>query len=138
MLDNPFNPIAGSNWVYDMSDHSRASDWAIIYDPYTGLALPQRLASGDLFVQEGLPVGLTYDWVNLEFVDEISVPSEAWVDWDAVSQTFITADEKFPEGLTARAKVVCNYDEDLFETSYMARWLILLSRRHCHVYDHAV
>jgi peptide/nickel transport system substrate-binding protein len=117
MLDNPFNPIAGSNWVYDAAIIRGASDWAVIFDPYTGLLLPQRLASGDLYVEEGLPVGQTYDWVNLEFVDGNTVPDDAWVDWDATSQTFITVGEKFPEGLTARAKVVCNYEDDLYETS---------------------
>lgn len=118
MLDNPWNGLNGSNWIYDMAIIRGISDWAVIPDPYTGLRLPQRLASADVVIETGLPVGATYDWVNLSFADTIEVPAEAWVDWDAAAQTFITAGEKFPEGLTAKSKVVCYYDEDLFETSY--------------------
>ncbi|MEN8241576.1 MAG: ABC transporter substrate-binding protein [Chloroflexota bacterium] len=117
MLQNPWNSIAGSIWIYDKSIISGISDWAVIPDPYTGLELPQRLASAEVTIKTGLPVGVTYDWVSLDFADSIEVPAEAWVDWDAVSQTFITVGEKFPEGLTAKSKVVCNYEDTLYEDS---------------------
>jgi peptide/nickel transport system substrate-binding protein len=114
MLDNPWNGIAGSNWIYDMAIIRGVSDWAVIPDPYTGLNLPQRLASADVVIETGLPVGVTYDWVNLSFADTIEVPADAWGDWDAATQTFIPVGE----GVTAKSKVVCHYEDDLYTTSY--------------------
>jgi peptide/nickel transport system substrate-binding protein len=117
MLIEPWNGIGGSNWVYDLSIIRGISDWAVIPDPYTGLMLPQRLASAEITIETGLPVGVTYDWVSLDFTDSIEVPPDAWADWDAGSQTFITVGEKFPEGRTAKSKVVCNYEDSLYEGS---------------------
>jgi hypothetical protein len=39
-------------------------------------------------------VGKTLDWVDLQFVPSIEVPGDAWVDWDAENQVFITASAK--------------------------------------------
>jgi peptide/nickel transport system substrate-binding protein len=117
MLDNPWNPVAGSNWVYDMSVIRAVSDWALIPDPYTGLALPQRLVLGEVVIETGLPVGVTYDWVDLSFEDTIEVPADAWIDWDAAAQTFITVGEAHPDGLTAKSKVVCHYGDELLTDS---------------------
>ncbi len=59
----------------------------------TGLVHAHRLNSA-ITVQTGLPVGKnTLDWVTLEFADEIVVPDDAWVDWDAEAQKFITSKE---------------------------------------------
>ena len=114
ILNEPWNPIAGTNWIYDMMPIRGTRDWMTLPDPYTGLPLPQRVERAEVYVQEGLPVGVTYDWVTLEFVPEIQVPAEAWIDWDATSQTFITVGEKYPEGLTANTKTVVYYDPALF------------------------
>jgi peptide/nickel transport system substrate-binding protein len=67
-------------------------------------------------VETGLPVGKTLDWVSLEFADTIEVPADAFVDWDAETQTFITAGDAFPEGRTALRKSVVTYPADLYET----------------------
>jgi peptide/nickel transport system substrate-binding protein len=67
-------------------------------------------------VKEGLPVAKSLDWVTLEFAPEIVVPADAWSDWDAVNQVFITAGERFPEGATANLKSVVTYPADFFET----------------------
>lgn len=93
-LVDPWNPLAGSNWVYDMAPMRATGDYGTIPDPYTGLVWPQRIESAAITVQEGLPVGKTLDWLTLDFAPEIQVPGDAWVDWDAVNQVFITADEK--------------------------------------------
>jgi peptide/nickel transport system substrate-binding protein len=69
-------------------------DYGTIPDPYTGLVWPQRIESAAITVEEGLPVGKTLDWLTLDFAPEIQVPGDAWVDWDAVNQVFVTADEK--------------------------------------------
>jgi peptide/nickel transport system substrate-binding protein len=116
LLVDPWNPIAGSNWIYDMMPIRATSDVGVMPDPYTGLSWPQRIEKADVFVQEGLPVAKTLDWVNLQFVPSIDVPADAWVDWDAVNQKFITAAEAYPAGLTAKTKVVVTYPADLWDT----------------------
>ena len=49
-------------------------------------------------------------------MDEIPVPADAWLDWDAATQTFITTGEKYPDGTTAKTKSTVVYPADLFET----------------------
>jgi len=112
VLIDPWNPIGGSNWVYDTSVYRATTDWATMPDPYTGLAWPQRIESATITAQTGLPIAKTLDWVNLEFADEIVVPADAWADWDATSQTFIPAGD----GVTALMKSTVVYPADLFDT----------------------
>lgn len=114
VLVDPWNPIDGSNWIFDMTPIRATGDWGVVFDPYTGLYRPQRIERAEVTVQEGLPVGKTLDWVDLKFAPEIKVPEDAWVDWDAANQRFITAAEKYPEGLTALTKCVVYYPEDLW------------------------
>jgi len=66
----------------------------------------------------GLPIAKTLDWVSLTFVDKIDVPGDAWVDWDATTQKFITVAEKYPEGATANLKSVAYYPKDLFDITW--------------------
>jgi len=115
LLPEPWNPLAGSNWIYDMTYIRATADWGKMYDPFTGLHWPQRIERAEVFVKEGLPVGVTHDWVDLQFVPEIEVPDDAWVDWDATEQQFITVAEEHPEGLTAKTKSVAYYPDDLYE-----------------------
>ncbi len=115
IMTEPWNPIGGTNWVYDMMPMRGVQSAAIVPDPYTGLNLPQRLESAEVYIQEGLPVEQSLDWVTLEFVPEIEVPADAWADWNAETQTFITAGERFPEGATALSKVVMTYEDDYFD-----------------------
>ena len=115
-LVEPWNPIEGSNWVFDSMVQRGTAEDAVVLDPYTGLAYPRRIERAELYIQEGLPVGKTLDWVDLYFVDEIVVPEDTWYEWDPVEQRFITVGEKFPEGLTALRKSVVYYPEDLFDT----------------------
>ncbi len=46
----------------------------------------------------------------------IDVPDDAWVDWDAVNQIFITAAEAYTSTQTANVKITVTYPADLFET----------------------
>ncbi|MFO8035335.1 MAG: ABC transporter substrate-binding protein [Anaerolineales bacterium] len=117
MLTEPWNPVDGSNWVYDMMPMRGAKGAAVYPDPFTGLYIPCRLESATVYAQEGLPIGKTMDWVSLEFVDEITVPADAWADWDAENQVFITAEERFEELPTAKTKVVMVYEEDFPENT---------------------
>ncbi|MBN2047204.1 MAG: hypothetical protein JW750_05115 [Anaerolineaceae bacterium] len=113
---DPANPVAGSNWTYDAQWRNPTGDYGVITNPYTGVPLPQRIESAEVTVQTGLPVGQTYDWVTLNFSDEITVPEDAWIDWDVESQTFVTVGEMYPDGLTALRKSVVYYPADFYET----------------------
>jgi peptide/nickel transport system substrate-binding protein len=116
MFTDPWNPVDGSNWVGSSFIQNATASRGLMPDPYTGLAWPLRAEKADLVVQTGLPVGTNLDWVNLSFEDTITVPADAWVDWDAATQKFITAGEKFPDGLTAKTKAVIYYPADMYET----------------------
>jgi peptide/nickel transport system substrate-binding protein len=121
ILTQPWNPIGGSNWVYDAAVQRAVQDYGMQQDPYTGLRYPQRIERAEVFVQTGLPVGRggeSEDWLTLEFVDEIVVPDDAWADWDAANQVFITAGERFTETETALQKTVIYYPSELFDTAW--------------------
>ncbi|MBE3118583.1 MAG: hypothetical protein IMZ50_07505 [Candidatus Atribacteria bacterium] len=113
---DPWNPVDGANWVGSAWLQNATSSRGLMPDPYTGLAWPLRAEKADVVIQTGLPVGTNLDWVNLSFEDTITVPADAWVDWDATTQKFITAGEKFPDGLTAKTKSVVYYPADLYTT----------------------
>ncbi len=116
VLVDPWNPIAGTNWAFDNQIIRGTTSSGILPDPYTGLYWPLRVESGAVTAQTGLPIGQTLDWVSLDFVDEIVVPEDAYADWDAANQVFITVGEKFPEGVTAKVKSVAVYPADLYDT----------------------
>lgn len=116
ILTEAWNPIAGSNWIYDQALIRATQDAAVYPDPATGLNWPQRLEKAEVFIKEGLPVGSTLDWAKLEFVPEITVPDDAWVDWDATNQVFLTASEVYTQPVTANVKVVSYYPADIFDT----------------------
>jgi peptide/nickel transport system substrate-binding protein len=114
VIVGPWNPISGSGDPNDRSAILATQDYGIMPDPHTGLAWPQRIESAEVVVTSGLPVTATLDWVTVSYLDRIDVPEDAWVDWDAESQLFITAAEKFPAGITANIKSIVTYPADLF------------------------
>jgi peptide/nickel transport system substrate-binding protein len=123
LFTEPWNTIAGSNWLWDsaimratVQGGDIAAQGGIMGDPYTGLAWPQRIEKAEVTALTGLPVSTNLDWVTLTTADKIEVPADTWVDWDAKNQKFITAAEKFPEGTTAKVKSVVVFPADLFET----------------------
>lgn len=116
ILTEPWNALAGSNWIYDMMMVRSTGEMGYMPDPYTGLYHAQRAERGEVTVLEGLPVVKTLDWVDLDFAEEIVVPDDAWADWDPVEQRFITAGEKYTETKTVLRKSVVYYPEDLYET----------------------
>lgn len=118
MLTEPWNPVAGSNWIYDNMITRGTQDLPAFPDPFTGLFWPQRIKSAEVFVEKGLPVTKTLTWLRLNFIPAIEVPEEAWIDWDPVGERFITVGEAHPKGLRARIKTVVYYADNLWET----RW----------------
>ena len=111
LLVQPWNPLGGSDWIYDQMIIRATSDPAVMPDPYTGLYWPNRVKKAEVYVVRGLPVTKTLDWVTLRFVDKIEVPTDAWYGWDAKEKKIVTA----PPGTTAKAKVVVYYEDDLFK-----------------------
>jgi peptide/nickel transport system substrate-binding protein len=116
ILTEPWNAIAGTNWIYDTALIRATGQSAAVTDPNTGLAWPHRIKSLDVTVQEGLPVVKTLDWVTLSSAPTIEVPGDAWVDWDAAKQTFLTAAEVYTTTKTAKMKTVVTYPDDVFDT----------------------
>lgn len=117
MMVDPWNPVEGSAFVYDNLINRRAlGDEGYLPDPRDGIYWAKRAEKAEVTVQTGLPVDVTLDWASLAFADEIEVPDDAWADWDAAAQKFITVEEKFPEGVTALRKSVVYYPDDLFES----------------------
>ena len=123
LLTQPWNPIAGSNWIFDNMFIRATADFGTLWDPFTGLTHPQRIERAEVSVVEGTPVGVTHDWVNLQFEPaSMDIPGDAWVDWDPVAQEFITFDEASakegwdPARSTADVRVRIHYPADFFDT----------------------
>jgi len=115
VLGYPWNPVAGSESSYDRFAIRATGDRGLQPDPRDGLRWPGRIEGAEVYVQEGVPMEITHDWLTLESVPEIGVPSDAWADWDAAEQRFITVAERFPEGTTALWKSVVYYPKDIFQ-----------------------
>ncbi len=105
ILSDVWNPVGGSDAIYDMQAIRATGDWGAVSDPYTGLAWPQRIERAEVVATTGTPITKTLDWVSLEFADEIQVPDDAWVDWDAANQQWITKTELNQMIADAQAKV---------------------------------
>jgi peptide/nickel transport system substrate-binding protein len=112
LFTDPWNPLQGSNWIWDAGVQNTTRGAAFMPDPFTGLAWPLRLESVAMTVQTGLPIVQNNGWITLDTADTITVPSNAWLDWDATTQTWIEAGE----GVTAKAKIVVTFPADMFET----------------------
>ena len=128
LFTDPWNPVGGDNWVWDAGVMQATTSYGVMPDPYTGLRWPQRIASAEVTAQTGLPVSKSLDWVTLKTADTITVPDDAWADWDATKQVWITAKDRAanaakdptgPDGKytqTAKIKSVVTYPADLFKT----------------------
>lgn len=115
LLTEPWNPVAGSNWIFDQMLIRAIDDTVVLPDPFTGLFWPQRITRAEVTVQQDVPVGRTLDWLSLDTAADIAVPADAWIGWDAAAGRFVTVGERFPDGVGARTRVRVEYQEDLFE-----------------------
>ena len=116
ILTEPWNPLNGSNWIYDMMLIRATGEMGYVPDPYTGLWLPRRFERAEVVAQEGLPIFATLDWVDLQFADEIVVPDDAWAGWDAEEQRFLTAGEVYTQTETVERKSTVYFPDDLYDT----------------------
>lgn len=115
-LVDPWNPLTDSSMIYDLFSLRATQDEGVVSDPINGLAWPQRIESGEIYAGVGLVITKTLDWVTLTFSPTIEVPDDAWVDWDAANQIWITAADKYTQTQTARIKSVVTYPADMFTT----------------------
>ncbi|MDZ7748404.1 MAG: hypothetical protein U5K43_05825 [Halofilum sp. (in: g-proteobacteria)] len=118
VLTEPWNPVAGTNWLYDRMIITGTQDAPVLPDPYTGLYKPQRIDSATVTVTEGTPVQRSLDWLSLESSPEIRVPEDAWIDWSVDEQRFLTVGEKHPDGLSARTRVRVRYEDGYLERQW--------------------
>ncbi|MFN2290917.1 MAG: ABC transporter substrate-binding protein [Anaerolineae bacterium] len=121
ILTQPWNPVGGSNWVYDIAVQNATSDYGVMVDPFTGFRYPQRIESAEVYIREGLPAGRggeSEDWLTVEYLPEIVVPDDAWVDWDPVNQVFLTAGDVHTQTTTALQKTVIHYPSELYQTQW--------------------
>jgi peptide/nickel transport system substrate-binding protein len=117
ILTEPWNPVAGTNWVYDMVAIRATGDMGHWPDTRTGLRWPGRIETAEILAEPGVPIEVTNtEWCKLTFVPEVQVPLDAWADWDATQQSFITVQEKYGSaGTTAKTKSVSCYSKDIFD-----------------------
>jgi peptide/nickel transport system substrate-binding protein len=130
VLVQAWNPVQGSNWTDDQIVESFTEDHGTIPNPYTGLMIPKLVTKMDVVAKTGLPIAKTLDWISLNFQDNIAVPDDAWADWDATNQVFISAkdrgaaaakDPKGPDGKytqTANVQMTVTFSPDIFKTKW--------------------
>jgi len=125
MFVDAWNPVDGSGVVADLGIFRHILQEAgLMPDGRDGLVHPWRIERAEVTVNEGLPVTKTHEWVTLDFADGIQTPPDAWVDWDATAQRFITVGEKMdPESpyyhenfdSSAKLKSVVYYPDGFYD-----------------------
>jgi len=93
LLVEPWNPIAGSNTVYDMFPIRATGDMGTHPDPRDGLRWDGRIDRAEVTITEGLPAIQTNPWVTLDFEETITAPDDAWRAWDWETQSIVTVAE---------------------------------------------
>jgi peptide/nickel transport system substrate-binding protein len=123
IMVNPWNPVDGSNWVYDLTlNRDALQENGLLQDPETGLYHPRRIESAEVTIANNLPVtfeGTPPDWIDLTILGEgefITIPDDAWSAWNATTESWMTAAEVFGAGAgTAVRKSVEIYPSDILE-----------------------
>ncbi len=116
VLVDPWNPVAGTNWVYDAVIITPTLSYAFLTNPYTGLPMPERLVKAELYVSKDVSTVATSDWLTLTFVDKVEVPADAWYAYDTKAKKVVTAGEAGAK--TALARIVCHYGDILGKIKY--------------------
>jgi peptide/nickel transport system substrate-binding protein len=118
LLIEAWNPVAGTNWLYDMLPIRATGDNGFELDTNTGLKWPHRALSAEVTWVDGLPI--TYDpdhagWLTTSTVgSEIPVPETAWYDFDATTGEFLTVADVLGSGVTALTKTVVHYPDSIW------------------------
>jgi peptide/nickel transport system substrate-binding protein len=120
LTGDAWNPIAGSNWIYDSMVSSATGMPAFLSHPKSGLPIPTGFVkSVTIEAEKGL---LTFqnpeskNWLTLNFVDSVTIPSDAWYAWDVEKKKVVTAGEA---GVTkAKVKIVAEYEDIIGKFEY--------------------
>ncbi len=130
VLVDPWNPVAGTNWVYDGVIITATQAYAFLTNPYTGLPMPERVINVTVYAEKGVSTTASSDWLTLKFVDKIEVPADAWWGYDTKAKKVITAGEAGVKA--AKVRVVANYGDVLGKIKYhdgttmsLADWVAL-------------
>jgi len=125
VLAEPWNPVDGTAAAADLLVfREMLQERGLMPDGRDGLVHPWRIERAEVTVREGLPVVKTHDWVSLDFAADIQAHPDAWVDWDAVEQRFITVGERMDPGSPyydedfdpdANVRSVAYYPDDLYQ-----------------------
>ena len=121
VIVDPWNPVASSDWIYDtfIYDYALSHGYAFALHPKTGLPIPVHVKSVKMWAEKGTLTFAneeTKDWFNLTFVDEVTVPRDAWYGWDVEKQEIVTA---YYAGVhKARIKFLVDYGSVLNKTLY--------------------
>ena len=109
VIVDPWNPVAGSDWTYDMVIQAATLSPDFVMDPITGLQVPIRVYSANAFIRKDLPTfpnpEETGDWLNTTYLPVVLVPADAWYAWDVKEQRWITAGEAGVRAALARIRV---------------------------------
>ena len=114
VLVDPWNPVAGTNWIYDVVVQQAVNDPARISNPYTGLPMPNRFINATVYVEKSIDTKSSSDWVKVYKIDKIEVPTDAWFDYNTTTKELITT----PPGTYAKAKVIINYGDPIGKVKY--------------------
>jgi peptide/nickel transport system substrate-binding protein len=109
VLVDPWNPVAGTNWLYDAVIISPTQSYAFLTNPYTGLPMPERVINVTVYVEKDVSTISSSDWLTLKFVDKVEVPADAWWGYDTKAKKVVTAGEAGVKA--AKVRVVANYGD---------------------------
>jgi peptide/nickel transport system substrate-binding protein len=126
----PWNPVAGTNWIYDTVIISATQGAAFLTNPYTGLPMPERVINVTVFVEKDVSTTVSSDWLTLKFVDRVDVPADAWWGYDTKAKKIVTAGEAGVKA--AKVRVIANYGDVIGKIKYhdgttmsLADWVAL-------------
>jgi peptide/nickel transport system substrate-binding protein len=129
VLVEPWNPVAGTNWIYDTLLIYGTLASAFLINPYTGLPMPERAVSAEVYALKGTPTQSSSDWCKLTFVDKVEIPADAWYSYDVKAGKVVTAGEAGEK--YAQVKIVVNYGDVIGKIKYhdgttmsLADWLV--------------
>jgi len=130
VLVDPWNPVAGSGWLYDAVLISATRGFAFLTNPYTGLPMPERAINATVYVEKDVSTISSSDWLTLKFVDKVEVPADAWWGYDTKAKKIVTAGEAGVKA--AKVRVVVNYGDVIGKIKYhdgttmsLADWVAL-------------
>ena len=130
VLDQPWNPVAGTNSAYDAVVISPTQAYAFLTNPYTGLPMPERTINVTVFVEKDVSTTVSSDWLTLRFVDRVDVPADAWWGYDTKAKKIVTAGEAGVKA--ANVRVIANYGDVIGKIKYhdgttmsLADWVAL-------------